>query len=154
MTETESVSRTSRRRNRRAASAVFFLLAAVSMAVAVAKLRHHEIATGLQFGAWSFLPLALLLGFTLPVQCRVMTTRGTACGNEAYGLLFGCNKAAGHALNKIWVRLFHSELIRRRGRSFRGNGRGGRARVLCAGVAPVPVEVAVGDDGAELEDRL
>lgn len=105
MTETESVSRTSRRRNRRAASAVFFLLAAVSMAVAVAKLRHHEIATGLQFGAWSFLPLGLLLGFTLPVQCRVMTTRGTACGNEAYGLLFGCNKAAGHALNKLRARL-------------------------------------------------
>jgi len=29
-----------------------------------------------------------------------MTTRGTACGNEAYGFLFGCNKAAGHAFNK------------------------------------------------------
>jgi hypothetical protein len=75
------------------------------MGVAVTKLRHHEIATGREFGAWSFLPLALLLGFTLPVQCRVMTTRGTACGNEAYGLLFGCNKAAGHALNKLRARL-------------------------------------------------
>lgn len=105
MTETEPVSRTSRRRNRRAASAVLFLLAAGSMAVAVTKVRHHEISTGLQLGVWSFLPLALLLGFTLPVQCRVMTTRGTACGNEAYGLLFGCNKAAGHALNKFRARL-------------------------------------------------
>jgi hypothetical protein len=34
-----------------------------------------------------------------------MTTRGTACGNEAYGLLFGCNKAAGHAFNKFRARL-------------------------------------------------
>lgn len=99
------MSRTSRRKNRRAASAVLFLLTAGSMVLAVARVRHHEIFTGLQFGAWSFLPLALLLGFTLPVQCRVMTTRGTACGNEAYGLLFGCNKAAGHALNKFRARL-------------------------------------------------
>jgi hypothetical protein len=52
------------------------------------------------------LPLALLLGFTLPVQCRVMTTRGTAYGNEAYGLLFGCNKAAGHWFNKFKARLY------------------------------------------------
>lgn len=73
--------------------------------MAVTKVRHHEVLAGLQFGAWSFLPLALVLGFTLPVQCRVMTTRGTACGNEAYGLLFGCNKAAGHALNKVRARL-------------------------------------------------
>jgi len=34
-----------------------------------------------------------------------MTTRGTACGNEAYGLLFGCNKAGGHAFNKFKARL-------------------------------------------------
>ena len=105
MTETESVSRSSRRRNRRAASAALFLVAVGLMAVAVTKVRHHDFFAGLQFGAWSFLPLALLLGFTLPVQCRVMTTRGTACGNEAYGLLFGCNKAAGHALNKVRARL-------------------------------------------------
>ena len=59
----------------------------------------------MQFGVWAFLPLALLLGFTLPVQCRVRTTRGTACGNEAYGFLFGCNKAAGHSFNKFKARL-------------------------------------------------
>lgn len=99
------MSRTSRRKNRRAASAGLFLLAAGLIALAVARVRQHEIFTGLQLGAWSFLPLALLLGFTLPVQCRVMTTRGTACGNEAYGLLFGCNKAAGHAFNKFRARL-------------------------------------------------
>ena len=75
------------------------------MAAAVAKVKQHDLLIGLQLSAWSFLPFALLLGFTLPVQCRVMTTRGTACGNEAYGLLFGCNKAAGHAFNKFRARL-------------------------------------------------
>jgi hypothetical protein len=99
------VSRTSRRKRRRAASALLFLLTAGLIALAVSKARQHEILTGLQLAAWSFLPLALLLGFTLPVQCRVMTTRGTACGNEAYGLLFGCNKAAGHAFNKFRARM-------------------------------------------------
>jgi hypothetical protein len=86
-------------------SAFLFLLAAGSIAVAVAKIGQSEDLIGVQFGAWAFLPLALLLGFTLPVQCRVKTTRGTACGNEAYGFLFGCNKAAGHSFNKFKARL-------------------------------------------------
>ena len=95
----------SKRENRRAASAILVLLVAGSIAVAVGKVRQHEVLIGAQFAAWAFLPLGLLLGFTLPVQCRVMTTRGTACGNEAYGLLFGCNKVAGHAFNKFRARL-------------------------------------------------
>ena len=86
-------------------SAILFMLFAVSMVVGVVKVKEHEILMGLQLVGWSFLPLALLLGFTLPVQCRVMTTRGTACGNEAYGLLLGCNKAAGHPLSKLRARL-------------------------------------------------
>src|ERR1039458_7142621 len=112
MTETEprpnqgvQVARSSKRKSRRAASAFLFLLAAGLVAVAVTKVGQHETLAGIQIGAWAFLPLALLLGFTLPVQCRVKTTRGTACGNEAYGLLFGCNKAAGHAFNKFRARL-------------------------------------------------
>lgn len=100
------MARSSKRKNRRAISAFLFLLTAVSIAIAVSKVRQGEAFIGVQFGAWAFLPLALLLGFTLPVQCRVMTTRGTACGNEAYGLLFGCNKAAGHWFNKFKARLY------------------------------------------------
>jgi hypothetical protein len=99
------LARSSKRKNRRVMSAFLFLLAAGSIAFAVAKIRQGEVLIGVQFGAWAFLPLALLLGFTLPVQCRVMTTRGTACGNEAYGLLFGCNKAAAHSFNKFKARL-------------------------------------------------
>lgn len=99
------MARPSRRSSRRAASATLFLLAAGSILVAVAKVRQHEDLVGLQVGTWAFLPLALLLGFTLPVRCRVKTTRGTACGNEAYGLIFGCNNAAGHWLDKFRARL-------------------------------------------------
>jgi hypothetical protein len=99
------LARSSKRKNRRVLSAFLFLLAAGSIAIAVTKIRQGENFVGVQFGAWAFLPLALLLGFTLPVQCRVKTTRGTACGNEAYGLLFGCNKAAAHSFNKFKARL-------------------------------------------------
>lgn len=99
------MARSSKRRNRRAASAFLFLTAVGLMAAAVMEVRQNEVLTGVQLGAWAFVPLALILGFTLPVQCRVMTTRGTACGNEAYGFLFGCNKAAGHAFNKFRARL-------------------------------------------------
>jgi hypothetical protein len=100
------LARSSKRKNRRVISAFLFLLAAGSISIAVTKIRQDQIFIGVQFGAWAFLPLTLLLGFTLPVQCRVMTTRGTACGNEAYGLLFGCNKAAGHWFNKFKARLY------------------------------------------------
>jgi hypothetical protein len=99
------VARSSKRGNRRAASAFFFLLTLGLGTVAVAKIRQGETLTGAQFAAWTFLPLALLLGFTLPVRCRVRITRGTACGNDAYGLLFGCSRAAGHWSGKFRARL-------------------------------------------------
>jgi hypothetical protein len=99
------VARLSKKQSRRGTSAILFVLAASSMAVAVAKMRQHDVLTGFEFGGWAFLPLALLLGFALPVKCRVKTTRGTACGNTAYGLLFGCSNAAGHWLDKFRARL-------------------------------------------------
>ena len=99
------MARSSKRRNRGAASAFFFLLALALGTVAVAKIRQDETLIGAQWAAWAFLPLALLLGFTLPVRCRVRTTRGTACGNQAYGLLFGCSNAAGHRFGKFRARL-------------------------------------------------
>jgi hypothetical protein len=98
------VARSSKRRNRRAASAALILMAAGSVAVTVVKVRQGEVLTGTHVAAWTFIPLALLLGFTLPVRCRVKTTRGTACGNDAYGLLFGCH-TAGHWFGKFRARL-------------------------------------------------
>lgn len=99
------MARSSKRGNRRAESAFFFLLILGLGVVAVAKVRQGQAFTGVQWAAWALLPLALLLGFTLPVRCRVKTTRGTACGKDAYGLLFGCNKAVGHWSGEFRARL-------------------------------------------------
>lgn len=99
------MTRTSRRESRRAASAFLFVLAVGLILVAVTKVKQHETLAGIQIGVWACLPLALLLGFTVPARCRVRTTRGTACGNSAYGLLFGCSNAAGHYWGKFRTRL-------------------------------------------------
>jgi hypothetical protein len=99
------VARSSKRANRRAASA-FLILGIIGLGtVAVAKIRQAETLIGAQWAAWAALPLALLLGFTMPAMCRVGTARGTACRNEAYGLLFGCSNAAGHRFGKFRARL-------------------------------------------------
>jgi hypothetical protein len=99
------VAQSSKRANRRAASAFLILVTIGLGTVAVAKIRQGETDIGAQWAVWACLPLALLLAFTLPVRCRVRTTRGTACGNDAYGLLFGCTRAAGHWSGKFRARL-------------------------------------------------
>ena len=99
------MARSSKRSNRGAASAVLFLLALGLGTVAVAKIKQDQVPIGALWATWACLPLALLLAFTLPVRCRVRTTRGTACGNQAYGLLFGCRNAAGHWTGKFRARL-------------------------------------------------
>lgn len=71
----------------------------------VVRLRHDDFLTGTQLMGWALFPLALLLGFTWPVRCKVKTTRRKACGNYAYGFLFGCCKTAGHWTGKFLVRL-------------------------------------------------
>jgi hypothetical protein len=99
------MARQSKRQNRRALSWFLLLLIIASVAVGIGKLRQHEIALGIQFIAWGFLPLALLLGFTWPTTCRVKTTRRKPCGNAAYGFLFGCGNTPGHWRWKFLYRL-------------------------------------------------
>jgi hypothetical protein len=86
----------------RAVSAVLFLIAAGLVAGGI---RQNDFLTGTKLIAWAFVPLAILLGFTIPVRCKVKRTNRQACGNWAYGLLFGCTKAAGHWTEKFRVRL-------------------------------------------------
>lgn len=86
-------------------SASLVVIAVVLIAAGVAKLRHDYLLTGAQFIGWAFVPLAILLGFTWPVRCGVKKTNRQACGNWAYGFLFGCTKAAGHWTGKFLVRL-------------------------------------------------
>jgi hypothetical protein len=89
----------------RAVSALLFLAVAGLITAGVVKIRHDYLLTGAELIGWAFVPLALLLGFTLPVRCRVKRTNRKACGNWAYGLLFGCRKTAGHWSGKFLVRL-------------------------------------------------
>jgi hypothetical protein len=86
-------------------SALLMVIIIGLIAAGVAKLRHDYLLAGTQLIGWAFVPLAILLGFAWPVRCRVKKTNRKACGNWAYGFLFGCTKAAGHWIGKFPVRL-------------------------------------------------
>ncbi len=89
----------------KAISALLVLLVAGLIAAGAVKLRHDYYLDGTQLIGWAFVPLTLLLGFTFPTRCKVKKTNRKACGNWAYGFLFGCTKAAGHWTGKFLVRL-------------------------------------------------
>jgi hypothetical protein len=86
-------------------SALLVLVVAGLIIAGVAKLRHDYYLEGTQLVGWAFVPLALLLGFAWPTRCKVKKTNRKACGNWAYGFLFGCTKAAGHWTATFLVRL-------------------------------------------------
>jgi hypothetical protein len=86
-------------------SALLILIIVALIAAGVAKLRHDDLLAGTQLIGWAFVPLAILLGFAGPVRCKVKKTNHKACGNWAYGFLFGCTKTAGHWTGKFGVRL-------------------------------------------------
>jgi hypothetical protein len=96
---------TSTLKTMRAVSAVLFLVVAGLVAGGVDEMRHSDILTGWELIGWAFVPLALLLSFTLPVRCKVVRTNGLACGKWAYGLLFGCPSVASHRWKKFRARL-------------------------------------------------
>lgn len=99
------MARQSKRKSMQALSDFFILAAACLVTVGVVTIRHHEYLIGIKLIGWTFVPLALLLGFTWRTRCKVKTTRRKPCGNEAYGFLFGCDMTAGHWLGKFLVRL-------------------------------------------------
>ena len=96
---------TSTLKTMRAVSVVLFLAVAGFVAVGIDQMRHWNILTGTETVAWAFIPLAVLISFTLPVRCKVVRTNGLACGQWAYGLLFGCPTVAGHRWKKFRARL-------------------------------------------------
>jgi hypothetical protein len=95
----------SRLKTMRALSVLLALAVAGLITAGAVQLRRSNLLTGAELIGWAFVPLALLLGFTCPVKCRVKTNRRKACGNYAYGLLFGCSKAAGHWKEKLLIRV-------------------------------------------------
>jgi hypothetical protein len=99
------MARQSRIKSMRTVSALLLLAVAGLVAAGTVKLRHDYFLSGTELIGWGIVPLALFLGFTWPVRCRVKTTSGRACGNWAYGFLFGCTKTAGHCALKFLVQL-------------------------------------------------
>jgi hypothetical protein len=99
------MARQSTLKSMKAVSALLFLGVAGLIIAAVVKIRHDYLLAGTELIGWAFILLALLLGFALPVKCKVIRTNRKACGNWAYGLLFGCRKAAGHWSGKFRFRL-------------------------------------------------
>jgi len=89
----------------RALPVILFLTVALLVVVGIDQMRHWNILTGWELIGWALIPLAILLGFTLPVPCKVVRTNGLACGNWAYGLLFGRGKVASHRWKKFRARL-------------------------------------------------
>jgi hypothetical protein len=89
----------------RAISAGLFLIVGGLVAAGIDQMRHWNILTGWELIGWAFIPLAFLISFILPVGCKVVRTNGLACGNWAYGLLFGCPKTASHRWKKFRARL-------------------------------------------------
>jgi hypothetical protein len=64
------MARRSKRKTLKALSA-FLALTVVGLVIAgVVQIRHDYLLTGTELIGWAFVPLALLLGFTLPVTCR------------------------------------------------------------------------------------
>jgi hypothetical protein len=106
MARSKSRSRsTSTLKTMKAVSAALALAVAVLVAIGVNAMRHWDILTGWKLIAWALVPLAILLVFTFPVRCKVKRTNGLACGQWAYGLLFGCVRVAGHWHEKFAARL-------------------------------------------------
>jgi hypothetical protein len=99
------MARQSRIKSMRSVSALLLLAVAGLITAGVVKLRHDYFLSGTELIGWAIVPLALLLGFTWPVRCRVKTTSRKACGNWAYGFLFGCSQTASHRTWKFLVRL-------------------------------------------------
>jgi hypothetical protein len=96
--------RQSRRQRMKALSWFLFLAVVCLVIVGIAKLRQSDLSTGTELIGWSFVPLAILLGFTVHTTCGVITTRRKPCGNDAYGFLFGCT-GYGHWRKKFSARL-------------------------------------------------
>jgi hypothetical protein len=125
-------------------SGFVILLAFLAVLGAVHSFRSDELLTGAEFACASAGLSGLAIAFTLPMRCRVVTTRGGECGNVAYGVLFGCTMAAGHWSGKFRARLGLPRHEPRRPPSVLH--RGGTAGVA-AEALPIVITVAGGAGG-------
>lgn len=86
-------------------SRVLFLVVIVALAVSVRDFQLGDSGAGIQSLAVASGSVVLLLAVTMPVQCRVETTRGEPCKNWSYGIFLGCGRVPSHRLAKLYKRL-------------------------------------------------
>ena len=103
--EVSQVAQQSTLKSMKALSILLSLAVAGLVTSGIVNIRHDYLLTGTELILWAFVPFALLLGFILPVRCKTLTTNRKACGNWAYGLLFGCRQGAGHWSGKFLFQL-------------------------------------------------
>src|ERR1700761_7261005 len=126
------------------AFSLFLVLASAGLiAAGVVKVRHDYYLSGAELLGWAIVPLALAFGFTWPVMCRAKTTRRKACGNWAYGFLFGCTKTAGHFTGKFRAQLGSNHEARPAG-SRRSSGNSAVFRQPAPHSEPIKVTVEEG----------
>jgi hypothetical protein len=84
------------------------ILALVTIALGAASFssfRHGHASSGLKELGVALLALGFSFTFTWPTRCRVITSKGKPCRNEAYGFLLGCPSAGDHHFAKLKIRL-------------------------------------------------
>jgi len=94
----------SKRKLRRLWSFVLIVVACLAALATVAAFHSGSIGSGFDYLAAAASCVAVVLAFTWPVRCRVITARRRECRNEAYGVLFGCH-VRGHGFGKFFARL-------------------------------------------------
>jgi hypothetical protein len=77
----------------------------VALTFSVTAFHYWHMEQGFALLGVAVLSISAILGFTLRTRCRVITAKGLPCRNEAYGFLFGCDKAPGHRWMKFSARL-------------------------------------------------
>lgn len=94
----------SKRKTRRQLSLAFFSILAAAAALSVIQFGQSHLKDGFGLLGLAALSAAVLLGFTLPTRCRVITDKGRPCTKEAGGFLFGCH-SGDHQLAKFFARV-------------------------------------------------
>jgi hypothetical protein len=95
----------SKRQSRQLWTYVLITAAVVSVVVAFQSFRLGMPGRGFDYLGWAIGCIGVVIAFTLPTQCRVITSRGGECRNRSYGVLFGCSGAAGHRFGKFFARV-------------------------------------------------
>jgi hypothetical protein len=94
----------SKRKTRRQLSLLFFGILAVAVGLAVIQFGHSHLKDGFGLLGLGALAAAVLLGFTIPTRCRVITEKGHPCTKEVGGYLFGC-RSGDHQVAKFLARM-------------------------------------------------